>query len=428
MVSIYILGSFIIFMLLKMPIPLSMVISSFIGLLIAGVPLTAIPQWMAHGVHSYPLMAIPFFIFAGGLLNVTGLTKRIFNFANVFVSRLPGGLAQVSVISAMIFSGISGSMVADEAALGPIEMKAMTEKGYEKNFSAAVIVSSCILGPIIPPSIIFIIYALSARISIAKMFVAGIVPGIIIAGFMMVWIFFVAVTGREKCPPSEKLTRTQKWKGFKGGILASMTPLIILWGMVGGMVTPTEAGILAIAWSILVGLLHRDIEYKELPSVLYESSIGTAHIMFMIGVGTLMGYVIALDGTPDKLASYLTTFTTNKYVMLCLINVFLLVLGCLMEPTPALLLSYPIFEPIVAAYGIDPLHFGMIICYNLTIGMLTPPVGLGLYVMCSVANVKFEPLLKACIPFIISNVLSLFLITYVPALSTWLPNWLVAGG
>ncbi len=144
---------------------------------------------------------------------------------------------------------------------------------------------------------------------------------------------------------------------FKGGILASMTPLIILWGMVGGMVTPTEAGILAIAWSVLVGLLHRDIEYKELPNVLYESSIGTAHIMFMIGVGTLMGYVIALDGTPDKLAVYLTTLTTNKYVMLCLINVFLLVLGCLMEPTPALFLSYPIFEPIVAAYGIDPTPF-----------------------------------------------------------------------
>ena len=195
--------------------------------------------------------------------------------------------------------------------------------------------------------------------------------------------------------------------------------------MVGGMVTPTEAGILAIAWSVVVGLIYRDIDYKELPNVLYESAIGTAHIMFLIGVGTLMGYVVALDGTPDKLAAYLTTLTTNKYVMLVLINVFLLILGCLMEPTPALLLSYPIFEPIIAAYQIDPLHFGMIICYNLTIGMLTPPVGLGLYVMCSVANVKFEPLLKACIPFIINLIVSLILITYIPALSTWFPNWVM---
>ena len=425
MVSIYILGSFALLMLFKMPISLSMAISSLIGLLIAGVPITTIPQWMAHGVHSYPLMAIPFFIFAGGLLNAAGLTNRIFNFANVFVSRLPGGLAQVAIITEMIFSGISGSMVADVAALGPIEMKAMTERGYEKNFSAAVIVSSTVLGPIIPPSIIFIIYAISARISIAKMFLAGIVPGLIIAAFMMVWIYYVAVTGKEKCPPPEKMTRRQKWSGFHGGILASITPFIILWGMVGGMVTPTEAGILAIAWSVVVGLIYKDIDYKELPNVLYESAIGTAHIMFLIAVGTLMGYVVALDGTPDKLAAYLTTLTTNKYVMLILINVFLLILGCLMEPTPALLLSYPIFEPIIAAYQIDPLHFGMIICYNLTIGMLTPPVGLGLYVMCSVANVKFEPLVKACIPFIINLIVSLILITYIPALSTWFPNWVM---
>jgi C4-dicarboxylate transporter, DctM subunit len=427
MVSIYILGSFVLLMLLKMPISMSMAISSLIGLLVAGVPLTTIPQWMAHGVHSYPLMAIPFFIFAGGLLNATGLTTRIFSFANVFVSRLPGGLAQVAILSEMIFSGISGSMVADEAALGPIEMKAMTERGYGRNFSAAVIVSSTVLGPIIPPSIIFVIYAMMARVSIAKMFLAGIVPGLIIAGFMMVWIYYMAVTGKEKCPPPERLTRRQKWNGFSGGILASITPFIILWGMVGGMVTPTEAGILAIAWSVIVGLIYKDIDIKELPNLLYESSIGTAHIMFLIAVGTLMGYVVALDGTPDKLATYLTTLTPNKYVMLFLINIFLLVLGCLMEPTPALLLSFPIFEPIINAYKIDPIHFGMIICYNLTIGMLTPPVGLGLYVMCPIADVKFDELCKACIPFIIVNILALFLVTYIPAITTWFPNWIMPG-
>jgi tripartite ATP-independent transporter DctM subunit len=427
MVSIYIFCSFILLMLLKTPISLAMAISSLIGLLIAGGPIAVIPQWMAHGVHSYSLMAIPFFIFAGGLLNAAGLTNRIFNFANVFVSKLPGGLAQVAIITEMIFSGISGSMVADVAALGPIEMKAMTERGYGRNFSAAVIVSSTVLGPIIPPSIIFIIYAISARISIAKMFLAGIIPGIIIAAFMMAWIYYVAVTGKEKCPAPAKMTRRQKWHGFHGGILASLTPFIILWGMVGGMVTPTEAGILAIAWTVIVGIIYRELHFKELPAVLYESALGTAHIMFLIGVGTLMGYVVALDGTPDKLAAYITTLTDNKYVLLVLINLFLLVLGCLMEPTPALLLCYPIFEPIVAAYQIDPLHFGMILCYNLTIGMLTPPVGLGLYVMCSVGNVKFEPLMRACVPFIINMFISLALITYVPALSTWFPNWVLPG-
>ena len=404
---------------------MAMALSSLVGLLISGVPLTTIPQWMAHGVHSYPLMAIPFFIFAGGVLNVTGLTNRIFNFANVFVSRLSGGLAQVAILAEMIFSGISGSMVADEAALGPIELKAMTEKGYDRTFSAAVIVSSTVLGPIIPPSIIFIIYAMSARISIAKMFLAGIVPGFVIAAFMMIWIYYVTKTGKESSPPPEKLTRRQKWNGFKGGILASLTPFIILWGMVGGMVTPTEAGILAIAWAFIIGVVHHEIDYKGLPNLLYESAVGTAHIMVLIGIGTLMGYVIALDGTPDRVANLLTTLTTNKYVMLFLINIFLLILGCLIEPTPALLLTYPIFERIISAYGIDPLHFGMIICYNLTIGMLMPPIGLGLYVMCSIASVKFEPLFKACIPFIIVNILALFLITYFPALSVWFPNWVM---
>ena len=426
MASISVLVSFVVFLVLKTPITMAMALSSFVGLLVLGSPLTTIPQWMAHGVHSYPLMAIPFFIFAGGVLNVTGLTNRIFNFANVFVSRLSGGLAQVAIIAEMIFSGISGSMVADEVALGPIELKAMTEKGYDRTFSAAVIASSTVLGPIIPPSIIFIIYAMSARISIAKMFLAGIVPGFVIAAFMMLWIYYVTKTGKEKSPLPEKLTRSQKWNGFKGGILASMTPFIILWGMVGGMVTPTEAGILAIAWAFIIGVVHREIDYKGLPSLLYESAVGTAHIMVLIGIGTLMGYVIALDGTPDRIANLLTTFTTNKYVMLFMINIFLLILGCLIEPTPALLLTYPILEPIISAYGIDPLHFGMIICYNLTIGMLMPPIGLGLYVMCSIADVKFEPLFKACIPFIIVNILALFLITYFPALSVWFPNWVMS--
>lgn len=425
MASLCVFLSFIALLILKTPISMAMAMSSLVGLVIAGVPLTTIPQWMAHGVHSYTLMAIPFFIFAGGVLNVTGLTMRIFNFASAFVSRLSGGLAQVAIIAAMIFSGISGSMVADIAALGPIEMKAMTEKGYGRTFSAAVIVTSAVLGPIIPPSIIFIIYAMAARISIAKMFLAGIVPGFVIAALLMVWIYYVTKTGKEKSPPPENLSWRQKWNGFKGGILASMTPLIILWGIVGGMVTPTEAGILAIGWAFLVGVVHKEIDYQGLPAVLYEAAVGTAHIMFLIGIGTLMGYVIALDGTPDRIATALTSLTGNKYVMLFMINIFLLLLGCVIEPTPALLLTYPIFEPIINAYGIDPLHFGMIICYNLTIGMLMPPIGLGLYVMCSIANVKFEPLFRACIPFIVVNILSLLLITYFPALSIWFPNWVM---
>ena len=411
---------------LGMPISFALGVSSAVFLLYQGVPLVALPQRMAVSVDSFPLLAVPFFVLTGALMNTGGVTRRIFALANSLVGHITGGLAHVTVVANMFFAGISGAAVADAAALGPVMIDAMHRQGMPRDFAAAVTASASTIGPIIPPSIIFIIYAMSARISIAKMFLAGIVPGFVIAAFMMLWIYYVTKTGKEKSPLPEKLTRSQKWNGFKGGILASMTPFIILWGMVGGMVTPTEAGILAIAWAFIIGVVHREIDYKGLPSLLYESAVGTAHIMVLIGIGTLMGYVIALDGTPDRIANLLTTFTTNKYVMLFMINIFLLILGCLIEPTPALLLTYPILEPIISAYGIDPLHFGMIICYNLTIGMLMPPIGLGLYVMCSIADVKFEPLFKACIPFIIVNILALFLITYFPALSVWFPNWVMS--
>jgi len=411
---------------LGMPISFALGVSSAVFLLYQGVPLVALPQRMAVSVDSFPLLAVPFFVLTGALMNTGGVTRRIFALANSLVGHITGGLAHVTVVANMFFAGISGAAVADAAALGPVMIDAMHRQGMPRDFAAAVTASASTIGPIIPPSIIFIIYAMSARISIAKMFLAGIVPGFVIAAFMMLWIYYVTKTGKEKSPLPEKLTRSQKWNGFKGGILASMTPFIILWGMVGGMVTPTEAGILAIAWAFIIGVVHREIDYKGLPSLLYESAVGTAHIMVLIGIGTLMGYVIALDGTPDRIANLLTTFTTNKYVMLFMINIFLLILGCLIEPTPALLLTYPILEPIISAYGIDPLHFGMIICYNLTIGMLMPPIGLGLYVMCSIADVKFELLFKACIPFIIVNILALFLITYFPALSVWFPNWVMS--
>jgi tripartite ATP-independent transporter DctM subunit len=257
------------------------------------------------------------------------------------------------------------------------------------------------------------------------MLLAGIVPGLIIAAMMMMWVYYVAKTGKEKCPLPERLTLKQRWHGFKGGFLASITPFIILWGMIGGVVTPTEAGIIAIVWSFIVGVIHKEVNFRELPVVLYESAMSTAHIMFLISVGTLMGHIVAMEGVSDNIVVYLTAITTNKYIMLFLINIILLFLGCLLEPPPALLLIYPIIEPILVAYGIDKLHFGMIICYNLTIGMLTPPVGLGLFVMCSIADVKFEPLFKACIPFIINMIVSLALITYIPALTTWFPNWIM---
>jgi tripartite ATP-independent transporter DctM subunit len=296
---------------------------------------------------------------------------------------------------------------------------------YDRYFAAAVTVSSSTLGPIIPPSIILIIYAIGARVSIARIFLAGVVPGIVTGLLLMTGIYLMATKNPEQFPKEERTSARGFLRVIRGSVLAVISPLIILWGMVGGMVTPTEAGVLAVVWSTIVGIIYRDFSFKRLPEVLYDSFLSSAHIMFLIAVGNLMGWIIATDGASDTIASTVVGFTDNKIVVLMLINLTALVVGCLMEPTPALLVCLPIFDPIVTQMGIDRLHFGIILCFNLSIGMLTPPVGLGLYVMCSVAGVQFEPLTRRVLPFLGILIIGLIIVTYLPWLSTWLPKLLM---
>ena len=425
MVTSILMLTFLGLLLIRVPVSIAMGLASIVALWVGDYPLMSLPHYMGTGVMSYTLMAVPFFIFAGNLMNAAGLTTRIFNFAMAVVGHLRGGLAQVNVLASMIFAGISGSFVADTAGLGTVEMKAMTERGYDKYFAAAVTVSSSTIGPIIPPSIILIIYAIGARVSIARIFLAGIMPGIFIGVLMMVGIYFMAMRRpsefkKEKRPAFKTLLIV-----IKDSVLAVISPLIILWGMVGGVVTPTEAGVLAVVWSLFVGLVYRDFAWNQLKDVLYKSFLSSAHIMFLIAVGNMMGWIIATDGAADTLTSMVGGFAENKIMLLIIINIAALIIGCLMEPTPALLVCLPIFGPMAASVGVDPLHFGILLCLNLTIGMLTPPVGLGLYVMCSVVDVKFEPLTKRVMPFLWMLILSLVVITYVPWLSTWLPDLLM---
>jgi tripartite ATP-independent transporter DctM subunit len=425
MVTAVLMISFLVLLLIRVPVSIAMGMASIIALWVGDFPLMTLPHYMGTGVMSYTLMAVPFFIFAGNLMNAAGLTSRIFNFAMAVVGHLRGGLAQVNVLASMIFAGISGSFVADTAGLGTVEMKAMTERGYDKYFAAAVTVSSSTIGPIIPPSIILIIYAIGARVSIARIFLAGIVPGIFIGVLMMTGIYFMAMRRPSEFKKEKKPAFKTLLIVIKDSILAVISPLIILWGMVGGVVTPTEAGVLAVIWSLFVGMVYRDFAWKQLVDVLYKSFLSSAHIMFLIAVGNMMGWIIATDGAADTLTSMVGGFAENKIMLLMIINIAALVIGCLMEPTPALLVCLPIFGPMAASVGVDPLHFGILLCLNLTIGMLTPPVGLGLYVMCSVVDVKFEPLAKRVMPFLWILVVSLIVITYVPWLSTWLPDLLM---
>ena len=425
MVTIVLLTTFLILLLLKFPVSVAMGISSMIALYIGDYSLLIVPQVMGSGVMSYTLMAVPFFIFAGNLMNDAGITKRIFSFASACVGHMKGGLAQVNVLASMIFAGISGSFVADTAGLGTIEMKAMKDAGYDEYFAAAVTVSSSTIGPIIPPSIIMIIYAIGAQVSIAKLFIAGLLPGILIGIIFMVQIYFMAL----KDPSLSKETKRVNFKEFlltaRGSILAVISPLIVLIGMISGMVTPTEVGVLAVMWSVIVGIVYKDFSLKRLPKVLFDSFLSSAHIMFLIAVGNLMGWIIASDGTGEIVARALLSLSDNKIVLLILINIAALLIGMLMEPTPALLIALPIFAPVIRMLGIDPIHFGVILCLNLTIGMLTPPVGLGLYVMCSVTKLEFEPLVKSVLPFLATLLLSLFIITFWPELSLLLPNMLM---
>lgn len=425
MVTIVLMTCFLLLLLLKVPVSVSMGLASALALWIGDYSLMSLPQYMGTGVMSYTLMAVPFFVFAGNLMNEAGLTRRIFNFANAMVGHIRGGLAQVNVLASMIFAGISGSFVADTAGLGTVEMKAMTDRGYNKYFAAAVTASSSTIGPIIPPSIILIIYAIGTRVSIAKLFLAGVVPGILIGVLMMFLIYYLAGRKPDEFTREPVPTLAEFFRIFKSSILAVISPLIILWGMVGGVVTPTEAGVLAVVWSMIVGVVYREFSYKSLVKVLYESFLSSAHIMFLIAVGNLMGWIIAADGAGDVLAEFLIGLTGNKYCLLLLINLAALIIGCLMEPTPALLVCLPIFEPIISQLGVSPLHFGVVLCLNLTIGMLTPPVGLGLYVMCSVADCRFEPLTRSVMPFLVILVISLLIITFVPWFSMWLPGILL---
>jgi len=400
-------------------------LATYIAFVVGGYDLMSIPQQMATSTKSIPLMAIPFFILAGNLMNEMGITRKIFDFSNNVVGSIRGGLAHVNILASMIFAGISGAALADAAGLGTIEIRAMKESGYEESFSAAVTAASATIGPIIPPSIMMVIYAIMANVSIAEMFLAGVLPGVLIGLFLMIFIYFRVVTGKQSCPPPIKWSARRLAGSIKDGILALLSPVIIIWGMVGGIVTPTEAGILAIAYSILLGFIFRTIKLNKFASVVVESVITTTLIMYIIAISSAMSWLITMEGTPIVLAESLSQLTTNKYVMLLLLNVFLLLLGCILETLPAMLIAVPILLPVIQQFNIDPVHFGVILIFNLLIGIITPPMGIGLYVMTAVSGVKFEALVRSCAPFLISLLASLLVLTYFPQICLLLPKLLL---
>ena len=425
MISAIMLGLFLLLMLIGMPVSIAIMLATIIGMLIGGYDLLAVPQFMGAATKSSFLLAIPFFILAANLMNALGITQRIFDFATALAGRLRGGLAQVNVVASMIFAGISGAAVADAAGLGTIEIKAMKDSGYSLEFSAAITLASATIGPIIPPSVMMLIYAILANVSPAAMFLAGILPGFLIGLILMITIYFQVTLGLQDCPPPVKFSLKRLIKTSKDGVLSLLAPFIILWGMVSGVVTPTEAGVLAIFYSLLLGFIYRSFNWKVIRKALLDTVKTSSLILYIIAVSSVLSWVMVNEGTANDIAEWLGKVTDNPLILLVIINVFLLILGAILETLPAMLIAVPVLLPAIDALGIDRVHFGIIVIFNLLIGIITPPMGIGLYILAAISGVRVDRLVIASIPYMITLIIALIAITYIPILTLFLPEYLL---
>ena len=415
------LAVFAVLFLFRAPIWASLAISSSVYLVIAGEQLSLIARRCVAGMDSFLMLAIPMFVLAAELMNQCGITTYMFRFANNLVGWIPGGLAHANVVASMLFAGMSGSSAADAAGLGTMEIKAMTDEGFDKPFSAAITAASSCIGPIIPPSIPMVVYSSLAGASIGKLFIGGIIPGILMGLTMMVICFIIAK--RRNYPRVKGITLRDVGISFIEAIPGILVPVILLGGIYGGIFTPTEAAVVAALYSLVVGaLLYRKISFKDLIRILKVTVVNSALIMIIIGAASLFGYVLTIEQIPAKLTEGLLFLTTNKYVMLFIFNIILLVLGCFMELNSILLIFVPIMIPVVNMLGIDLVHFGVVAVINLMIGTLTPPFGMMMFITAGIAEEPVHVVIKELIPFYIGLIILLLILTYCPVLVTALPS------
>jgi len=413
--------SFLLLIAIGAPIAVSIGLSSALTLVVSSptIPaLTTIAQRMATGLDSFALLAIPFFILSGQLMNRGGIARRLIDFAKVLVGGLPGGLAFVNILACMLFGAISGSAAAAASAIGGFMTPRMEEEGYDKPFGAAVNISSATTGLIIPPSNVLIVFSLaSGGVSIASLFVAGYGPGIILGISLMVLSGIIAL---------KKGYKTGEWVPFKEGLrkLLDAIPsllllVIVIGGIVAGIFTATEASAIAVFYTLVLSFLYKEIKINELPSVLLETVKTTSIIMLLIGTSMGMSWVMAFENIPQEVSSFLVGLSNNPVIILLIINLILLFVGVFMDMTPAVLIFTPIFLPVITEIGMNPIHFGIVMVLNLCVGLLTPPVGSLLFVGCSVADLSITKVLKPMIPFFVVMITVLMIVTYVPSISLW---------
>ncbi len=375
-----------------------------------------------NGMDSFPLMAIPFFMLAGELMNRAGITTRLVEFAQALIGHLRGGLAHVNILSSMLFAGLSGSAVADVSALGSMLIPAMEKQGYTRRFATAVTAASSIIGPIIPPSGIMIIYAYVMGESVAALFLAGVVPGILIGLSLMVIVYLLA--DRENLPAATtRATWPERGRASLNAFWPLMTPVIIMGGILGGIFTPTEASAVAVGYAIFIGLfVLRTLKIGDMPKILMRAAMTSAVVLLLVGAAMAFKTVASLSHTPELLASIILSLSENPLVLLLLINLLLFVVGMFLDAGPAIIILGPILGPIFTQMGVDSVHFAIIMAVNLTVGLLTPPMGLVLFVSSSVSGLKVETIARATLPFLAAEIVVIFLITYFPALTLTLPR------
>lgn len=422
--SVILLLSVCVYLAIGVPVAFALGLSTVTALLVSGsFPMLVLLKETFTGIDSFPLMAVPFFILAAELMSGGSLTEVLLKFAGQFVGHKRGGLGYTNVVALTFFSGISGSALADAAGPGSMMIKMMDKAGYDRSYAAALTASTAIVGPIIPPSIIMIIYALADdNVSVGALFVAGLIPGLLIAVAMCVVNWYISkkrnYKGDGQMPSGPEIIKTT-WQALP----AILLPVLILGGMRAGWFTPTEASVVAVFYALICGkFIYRTLEWKAIPDILSRSALLTASVLLIIGMSASFAWILTIEGVPQTMANWISSIHLNAWTFLIVINVFLLLFGIFIEPLPGVMVLVPILAPVAAKIGVDPIHFAMVVIFNLTLGMITPPVGGLLFVTSNVSKVPLSELTRELKPFLIAHGVVLVALTFVPALSNWLPH------
>jgi C4-dicarboxylate transporter DctM subunit len=413
---------FVVLLAIGAPVAVAMGLTGAIAVtMLDEIPLEVIAQRFVTGVDSFPLLAVPFFILAGALMNTGGTTQRLVRLANVLVGRFTGGLGHVNVVSNMIMAGMSGSAAADAAGTGSVLIPAMARAGYSRPFAAALTAAASTIGPIIPPSIPFVVFGVLASVSIGRLFLGGAIPGLLMGLYLMAAVYIIA--RRRGYARGAKPTGGEVWTAFRDALPALMLPAIIVWGIAGGVVTPTEASVLAVLYALFLGtVVYRELSWDSTFAIFGEAAMTTATVMFIVAASALLAWVLTREQAGPQLVRLVTSVSTDPFIVLLVLNVILLILGCFLETLSLMILLVPVLMPLIKTLGIDPVHFGVMFTLNLMIGLITPPVGMSMFITCRIAGIQVAEFAREIWPFVIALVAVLLVVTYFPSVVLFLPN------